>query len=64
MAEQEKKEFVITPSMKAAQEKLDNMDPKEREAKRAAMREKLRRYYSNQFSPETMEALKEINLKG
>ena len=42
----EEKEFVITPSMKAAQEKLDNMTPEELEARRAASREKLRRFYS------------------
>ena len=57
MAEQEK-EFVVTPNMQKAREELANMTPEEREAERAAMREKLRRYYSRRFSPETMEALR------
>ena len=61
MAEQEKA-FVVTPSMKAAREKLDNMTPEEREEARNSMREELRRYYSGRLSPEILRAIESIGL--
>ena len=52
MTEQEK-EFVVTPDMQKAREKLANMTPEEQEADRAAMLEELRRYYSGTLRPDT-----------
>lgn len=43
---EEKEKFIETPDMQKAREELEHMTHEERKAGRAAMREKLKRYYN------------------